>query len=185
MSTTSVIVPITTFTEIETTTTSDNPTLIMSTNSDTLKTSIGKSTSAITLIVSPTITSTKLSIIFVNTTTTRKSRTSKSSLSMIALNSSSPTNQSSSRLKYPLFFLLFMLGIIVLILFFIFRFRPNRDRDDPSLLDRSHSDESVTSESELDPSSEYDEQTMSTELNKIDNKRKSGRMVSQLDPDIL
>jgi hypothetical protein len=104
---------------------------------------------------------------------------------MIALNSSSPTNQSSSRLKYPLFFLLFMLGIIVLILFFIFRFRPNRDRDDPSLLDRSHSDESVTSESELDPSSEYDEQTMSTELNKIDNKRKSGRMVSQLDPDIL
>jgi hypothetical protein len=127
-------------------------------------------------IVSPTIKSTKLPV---NTATTRKSRTGKSSLSMIALNSSSPTNQSSSRLKYPLLFLLFMLGIIVLILFFVFRCRQNRDV--PSLLDRNPSDESVTSESELDPSSEYDERTMSTELNK----RKTGRMVSQFDPDIL
>jgi len=127
-------------------------------------------------IVSPTIKSTKLSV---NTATTRKSRTGKFSLSMIALNSSSSTNQSSSRLKYPLLFLLFMIGIIVLILFFVFRCRQNRDA--PSLLDRNPSDESVTSESELDASSEYDEQTMSTELNK----RKTGRMVSQFDPDIL
>jgi hypothetical protein len=134
-----------------------------------------------------------------NISTTPKLRNNQTTSFMLPLNSHSPAKQPSFRLKYIIPFLILIIGIIVFILFFVFRNGQNLGNNSTLSLDRNDSDESyssITDESELELSTEYDEQAMSTgtipqlssmlqqpKSSETHSKRKGGRTISQLDPD--
>jgi cytoskeletal protein RodZ len=116
---------------------------------------------------------------------TNKSGTLKKSSKKSYLSATTPLSRNPAPPKKSSFRNILLLFVLIfcgigLILFFIFRYRKNRENDDISLLNRNDSDESynsVTIESEINPS--QDEQSH------IDRTRKGGRMFSQLDPDAL
>ncbi|CAF3674987.1 unnamed protein product [Rotaria sp. Silwood1] len=141
-----------------------------------------------------------------STTSKKSSKTSKpwktviSTTSVISFNRLSPTEKSSSYIKY-LILLFLIIGIIVLILCLLYLYRHNRNSDNESLSDRDDSDElynSVKTQIESDSSNESVEETVSThavpelsipvqqqEQSKISRKQTSGLFFSKLDPDIL
>ncbi|CAF3036280.1 unnamed protein product [Rotaria sp. Silwood2] len=227
LSTISTAPPTTTFTEFDTTvllTSINSSTLATSIINKILTSSIESSRSVILTsidrheILSSTITTTNadhiLGNIFETTSTTLLSisKTSyinvnnntasqnSSTTSMIPLNRLPPTKVSSSHIKY-LILLLSIIGIIVLISCLVYLCRHYRNSSINSLLDSKHSDEafnSVTTQSELDPSNESVEETISTHLipelsipvqqqeqSKTSRKQTSGLFFSKLDSDIL
>ncbi|CAF2641103.1 unnamed protein product [Rotaria sp. Silwood2] len=208
-------------------TTSNNPTLATSIISDIFTSSIESSTPSITTsiesneIISSIITTTDadhilnttfetISTTLLDTSTTspksskssKGSKTSKisaSTTSMIPLNRLPSTEKSSSRNKY-IILLIFIIGIIALMSFLVYFYQHYGNNHSQSLLSHNDSDESYDSmmtQSELDPSNEYDKETTSThatselsipvpqqqQQSNTSRKQNSGRIFSTFDPD--
>ncbi|UJR26743.1 hypothetical protein I4U23_008058 [Adineta vaga] len=103
------------------------------------------------------------------------------------------TKASSSSLKYIVIVLICVVIIIGSIAFYAYRSK--KSDDEQTLLERNNSDESNGSniiESESDFSIDHDEQANSvheipvtSSLSETPTKRMTGRMISQLDPDLI
>lgn len=125
---------------------------------------------------------------------TPKSSTIQSTTSITPLKKPLSTQKSSSPTILYLILIILFIGIIGVIIFLVFYYRKKQNSN---ILSRNNSDESydsVATESDINPSSEYNKQTIpkhalapleQLEQSKMSNTTSRGRIFTHLDPDTL